>query len=414
MATLHPTRRINALMPLYSQRFACLGADCEDSCCSGWTVVLDKKTYQSYRQTKTAPLAVRLETHVKRMRSQASDTTYARIELMPDTGECPMLEERLCSVQNALGEDRLSNVCFTYPRKVQQTGDVYQQALTLSCPEAARLALLAEDAFEFIESELVFRPNTVERLQPKLGLTLDEMNDVRFFCLQIVRGEGLQLWQKLAMLGLFCETLTRALQTGEQARITEIMQTTRDLISSGQAADMFAGMAPHYGIQAVTFTMLWRASKTIQMRPTHQQVYEAMAKGLGADSATGMVSEDQLVARYEEGLALLPLALKANPAFMENYVLNDMLREVFPFGLGKDSPQDQFLRLVTRFGLVRYMLAVQCRADEPLPSPIVLARTVQVFARRFQHDSEFAAKVDTCFKNAGWDQLDKICRLLKP
>ncbi len=420
MATLHPTRRVMALMPSYVQRFACTGAQCEDTCCSGWTVLIDKKTYQSYRQTKTPPLAGRLDSQVKPMRGPASDASFARIELRPDTGECPMLEERLCAVQNALGEDKLSNVCFTYPRKVQQVGDVCQQALTLSCPEAARLALLADDAFEFVESAIAVRPAVVEQVQPKGGLSLEQMNEVRFFCLQIVRGEGLQLWQKLAMLGLFCETLTQALQAGEQDRLAEIMQTTRTLITSGQAADLFANMAPQHDMQALTFHLLWRFSKTIHMRPTHRMVFDAMADGLGADPKTGEVPEAQLIARYQQGLALLPTALQDAPALMQNFVQNDMLREIFPFGAGtsnvggNDTPQDQFLRLATRFGLVRFMLAVQCRADVPLPGVPALVRTVQVFARRFQHDGEFAAQVDTCLKNLGWDQLDKIFRLLKP
>ena len=414
MATLHPTRRVLALMPLYVQRFACTGAQCEDTCCSGWTVLIDKKTYQSYRQTKNPPLAGRLDARVKRMRSQASDANYARIELRPDTGECPMLEERLCSVQNALGEDKLSNVCFTYPRKVQQAGDVCQQVLTLSCPEAARLALLADDAFEFVESAIAVRPAVVEQVQPKWGLSLDQMNGVRFFCLQIVRGEGLQLWQKLAMLGLFCETLTQVLQAGEQDRLAEIMQTTRALITSGQAAEMLASVAPQHDMQALTFHLLWRFSKTIHMRPTHRMVFDAMADGLGADPKTGEVAEELLIARYQQGLGLLPTALQDAPAFMENLVLNDMLREMFPFGTDKsNNPQEQFLRLATRFGLVRFMLAVQCRADAPLPGVPALVRTVQVFARRFQHDSGFAAQVDTCLKNLGWGPLDRIFRLLK-
>ncbi len=415
MATLHPTRRVMALMPSYVQRFACTGAQCEDTCCSGWTVLIDKKTYQSYRQTKTPPLAGRLDSQVKPMRGPASDASFARIELRPDTGECPMLEERLCAVQNALGEDKLSNVCFTYPRKVQQVGDVCQQALTLSCPEAARLALLADDAFEFVESAIAVRPAVVEQVQPKWGLSLEQMNEVRFFCLQIVRGEGLQLWQKLAMLGLFCESLAQALQAGEPERLDDTMQSTRALITSGQATDLLASVAPQHDMQALTFDLLWRFSKTVHMRPTHRMVFDAMANGLGADPQTGEVPQAQLIDRYQQGLALLPTALQDAPALMQNWVLNDMLHGIFPFGADNNAkPQEQFLRLATRYGLVRFMLAVQCRADAPLPGVPALVRTVQVFARRFQHDSGFAAQVDTCLKSLGWDPLDKIFRLLKP
>jgi lysine-N-methylase len=237
------------------------------------------------------------------------------------------------------------------------------------------------------------------------------MNEVRFFCIQMVKLDGLQLWQKLAIVGLLCESLTEALKSGTQRRLPEILQNTQDLLSSGQTTAMFDGMEPHYGIQAVTFTLLWQA-KSQYIRPQHQPVYEAMAQGLGADE-TGRVSEEQLVARYAQGVARLPQALHDAPALLKNYVLNEMLRECFPFAQSGGNPMEQYLRLVTRFGLVRFMLAVQCSEDRPLPTPAWLAHTVQVFARRFQHDKAFATQVDSSFKNSGWDQLDKVLRFLK-
>lgn len=411
MATLHPTRRIQALLPLYVQRFSCVGPECVDSCCAGWTVTIDKKTFNAYRKTSNPALADRLETHLKRVRSQASDGNYAHMELVPSTGECPMVEDKLCSVQKELGEDKLSNTCFTYPRANHEAGGVYHQSLTLSCPEAARLALLADDAFDFVEHDIHVRPDTLQHLTSQAGLSLAQMNEVRFFCIQIVKIEGLQVWQKLAIVGLLCESLADALKNGTSRRVSDILRDTQELITSGQTAAMFDSMQPQYGIQAVTFTLLWQA-KSQYIRPQHRAVYKAMAEGLGADES-GRVSEEQLVARYAQGVARLSLALQGAPALLENYVLNEMLRESFPFGRGGGNPLEQYLRLVTRFGLVRFMLAVQCSEDRPLPTPEWLAHTVQVFARRFQHDKAFATQVDNSFKNSGWDQLDKVLRFLK-
>lgn len=30
-----------ALMPEYMKKFKCIGGECEDTCCAGWTVSLD-------------------------------------------------------------------------------------------------------------------------------------------------------------------------------------------------------------------------------------------------------------------------------------------------------------------------------------------------------------------------------------
>lgn len=37
------------LIPKYYNDFACIGAKCEDTCCAGWKVSVDKATFHKYR-----------------------------------------------------------------------------------------------------------------------------------------------------------------------------------------------------------------------------------------------------------------------------------------------------------------------------------------------------------------------------
>lgn len=411
MAVLHPTRKVKALTPMYVQKFSCIGSDCSDNCCTGWKVTIDKKTFNAYRQTKNLKLADQLDTHVKRIRSQASETDYARMELNPTTRECPMMDNKLCSVQSELGEDKLSNTCFSYPRVSQKVGDFNQQSLTLSCPEAARLALLAEDAFDFTQTELVVRPETVGKMTPMFGLSAEDMNEIRFYCIQIIRTQGFELWQKLAVLGLFCESLTKICENRGSGNIKQLIKTIDALLENPDSASIFDVMQPHYGIQAVTFTLLWRLKSERSTSASQQAVHKAIALGLGADPQSGNVTESQLIERYSDGVKLLPKALEEAPFFLENYVVNEMFRECFPFS--NASPYEHYLRLVTRFGMVRFMLAAQCKADAPMPALNDFVQTVQTFCRRYQHDNQFAISVNDCLKNSGWNQLDKIYRFLK-
>ena len=411
MATLHPIRRIQALVPLYAQRFSCIGPECEDTCCAGWNVSIDKKTFNAYRQSKNPHLADRLENQVKRTRSQASDRNYARVELSPTTAACPMIEDHLCSIQKELGEDKLSHTCFNYPRTTHAAAGYYQQSLTLSCPEAARLALLAEDAFEFSQAELSVREESLEPLKPKFGLSIDKTNEIRFFCIQLIRSEGLELWQKIALLGLFCETLTAAIKTGGQSRIPQIIESTREIIRTGECKTLFNEMQPHYETQALTLAKIWLAkNKKRWMSTSESAVYQAVTRGLGIHSETGEYEDSTLIERYKQGLKRLPEALEKTPYFLENYVVNEMWRECFPFD--DQTPYEHYLRLVIRFGLVRFMLAAQCSEENALPSLDFMTQSVQVVCRRYQHDSQFTINVNNCFNNAGWNELQKIYRIL--
>jgi lysine-N-methylase len=70
---------------------------------------------------------------------------FARIR-MDEANQCPLLsEDRLCRIQAEFGEPFLSHTCATYPRVIHSIGDIRETALTLSCPEAARLVLLNPD-----------------------------------------------------------------------------------------------------------------------------------------------------------------------------------------------------------------------------------------------------------------------------
>ena len=411
MAILHPTRIVKALVPLYVERFSCIGSTCEDTCCAGWQVTIDKKTFTNYKQSKNSNLIDRFENKVKRVRSQASESNYARMDLDSATANCPMIEEHLCSIQKELGEDKLSNTCFTYPRISMEVGGIYQQALTLSCPEAARLALLANDAMEFSQTNLTIRPETVDRKKPSLGLSSDQTNEVRFFCIKLLKTKDLLLWQKLALLGLFCESLTEAIKQGTHNQLGQIIETMRSLIEKGQFDELFQSMQPQYEIQAVTFAMLWRLKNTGFTSKSQRSVYDSIMSGLGADISSGQVDKDTMIDRYKLGVSRLPQALVDAPFFMENYVLNEMFRENFPFASA--SPYEDYLKLITRFGLVRFMLASQCANEKELPALNVLTQTVQSFCRRFQHDVQFAINVNNCLINSGWSDLQKVYRFLK-
>ena len=83
-----------------------------------------------------------IDANVLAMPQGAKPNTFAKIR-MDGANQCPMLTaDRLCRIQLELGEGYLSTICATYPRIVQEVGGIRETALTLSCPEAARLVLL--------------------------------------------------------------------------------------------------------------------------------------------------------------------------------------------------------------------------------------------------------------------------------
>lgn len=409
MAILHRTRSLSALMPRYTERFRCTGPACEDTCCVGWPVHIDKKTYKAYRQ-QTHPAIAPVISLMKRIEHSSSDTRYALLPLTNPDGYCPAQKDGLCTVHAALGESYLSDTCQNYPRVNRRVNGQQEQSLSLSCSEAARLALLHEDAFEFTEAPVSVRDGTVYNTTAAGRMSAEQMSEVRIFCLNLMRTREFALWQRLALLGVFCEALDRYrasdAQDGGQLVIADFMQVIED----GELLAALDLIQPNYDAQAMVFATLWGLKGFAGFTAFQETQVRHIAAGLGAD-ASGQVSGNGLVAAYRRGLERLDQALQATPWMLEHYLLNEMFTQLFPVEGG--DAYEAYLRLVARFGLLRLLLAARCNNEDELPTPAALASVVALQCRRFQHDPQYTDHVNLSLRSSGWADLNKLYTLVR-
>lgn len=409
MPILHRTQTTSALMPRFAERFRCIGASCEDTCCSGWIVQVDKKTYKAYRKD-AGPALERLVASTVRLGAMAPNATFAEIRPVGELNQCPALEEGMCSVQASLGESYLPNICHAYPRSNRRLHGQVEQAITLSCPEAARLALLAEDAFDFVEAPIQLRDAALGEIGPSAGVSTALMTETRIFCLNLIRTRELALWQRLALLGAFCDALTGVCARGEQAAIPALVDDFARLIENGELLAALDAVVPNHEAQAMVFATLWGGKGFGKVSPFQESMMQQVASKFGADIC-GQVSGAGLVGAYRHGLSRLDEALAPAPWLLENYVMNEIYSQLVPFN-GAD-PYDSYLRLIARVGLMRMLLAVQCNTEGEVVSPATLAATVQMACRRFQHDPAYSDQIASSLYASGWADLGKLYTLLR-
>jgi lysine-N-methylase len=404
MPIIRFTRNVQALLPRYVTNYQCLGDRCEDNCCRGWLVNIDKPTYDAYRDSPDRKLRESVELN----RENRTDQQYGHIALKHGV-DCTLVENGLCSVHKNMGEDYLSHVCYTYPRQTNQVEGTYEQTLELSCVEAARQALLAPDAFDFVEGPITARAEMVREFVPAEGFAPELINEVRFFCLNLMRVRELPVWQRLAVLGLFCENADGLVRTNDNAALLNLIAEFTSMLEQGAIIDTLAAIQPDYEAQATIFSTLWAGLPFTTVSIRRNKIVAGIAAGLGAD-ASGQVSGERLVESYRAGMRRLPEALANVPWMLEHYLLNEMMRNVFPFG--ESGTYQHFLQLVARFGLLRFMLAARCNTADPLPTETELAAVVEVHARRFHHEPAFIQKVNDALRNSAYGKLDKLYTLL--
>lgn len=132
-------------------KFECLQANCPDTCCKGWSMQLDDKTFAKYQGTE-------LENAV------AYDGSNNEIRVMKrdqKTDYCIKFVDGKCGIHATKGAELLGDACNFYPRVTRQFADQTIMTATLSCPEIARLALFESRAVQNLEEQTQRLPSTL-------------------------------------------------------------------------------------------------------------------------------------------------------------------------------------------------------------------------------------------------------------
>ena len=131
-------------IPDYYKEFQCIADKCEDTCCAGWQIVIDKKTLKKYKQIKGS----------FRGRMFRSINWFTGTFRQDKEKRCAFLNERnLCDLYLSQGEEGFCKTCRNYPRHIEEFEGVREITLSISCPEVARILMERKTPVTFLTYE---------------------------------------------------------------------------------------------------------------------------------------------------------------------------------------------------------------------------------------------------------------------
>ena len=137
--------------PDYYGQFQCTADMCEDTCCAGWQIVVDKKNLKKY---KKAVKNTRISEGFRRQLHKGVDWKEGVFRQDTDR-RCAFLNgENLCDMYTNLGKDSLCVTCRCYPRHIEEFENVREISLSLSCPEVAKILMNRMKPVTFQEVEI--------------------------------------------------------------------------------------------------------------------------------------------------------------------------------------------------------------------------------------------------------------------
>ena len=213
--------------------FSCDGSYCDSHCCRNWGIEIDKATIAKYRNLKDRELKKELDKKI----NYSAERKKHRFILNED-GKCPFLGmDYLCHIQKKLGEDYLSNVCATYPRRYVRFTEYLTEALSLTCPVAAHDLLMQNKSIVLSEyHESVRREKIIIPEWPRRKILIDKFLDIQYAVIKILQDKRFTVRERLINLCLFCEALEELLAKDEQ--LSEFDNLLQLLLTDEQQSEL--------------------------------------------------------------------------------------------------------------------------------------------------------------------------------
>jgi lysine-N-methylase len=404
------------ITPRYLQDFKCIGSRCADTCCAGWQVSIDKKTFKSYQRIKDGSLRKSLQNHIKPVRSaDRSEGNFARI-VMDKDGACPLLQDSLCRIQREAGESLLSQTCATYPRITNVVDGIYSRFLTPSCPEATRLMLERDDSVDLEIRELSIDMPFDARSGRRWGLSVDFSKMLHTSILELLRMSDCPAWQRLSAVMLLGHLVHTALQRGDGVQAAE--ELLRTMAAGGPSIELLttAAVLPgHRKAQFEIFGGLWKAHahRFLGGSKLQQAVMRDIADQCEQEIDRPVTLESLTLDRYQSGLSILNGFHKSYPYLITNYLINEFARNAFPLGSGGASLWRECQSVASRYGILRFMLAMRAERLGSAFGVSEFAETIVVFTKRLEHNPKFSDIIKNCFEAAKVDDPSRVLKLLR-
>ena len=197
--------------PHYFSEFQCVAAECEDTCCAGWAIMIDEESLEKYEKYEGA-LGNRLRDSID----------WKEGCFLQHDKRCAFLnEQNLCDLHMEAGEHMLCDTCRDYPRHKEEFEGVREASLSLSCIEAAKIILGCTEPVQFVSME---DEEEDEEFEDFDYLLYTKLSDSREKMLKILQNRDVDIMMRISLVLDLAQKLQDALDNEEIFKMDDIME----------------------------------------------------------------------------------------------------------------------------------------------------------------------------------------------
>ena len=398
------------LIPSYMNEFKCIGSECSDSCCVGWKVSIDKKSYKNYRTCKNKNFREKLDKNIKRDRKNTNDLEYAKI-ILNEKNECPFLnDKKLCEIYLEMGEKYMSNTCTIYPRIYNEVDNILEKSLNLSCPEAARIILDNENLMSFEEvpydGEKYFVNTRIEtRIENYLA---KYFWNLRVAAIDIMQNRNYSIDERIIIIGLLCDEINNTINSGNHNEILNIIEKYINRVERGEYIEFLKQIPSNIEIKVKLVRIIEGIKLT---RGTSGAFLKIMGKGLQGLGCVEDATNEEIKSKYLNCKENYDKSLEEKYNYIiENYLVNHLFKNTFPL-TKRNNIFAEYIYLCIYYALIKFNLIGLSNEKELEKEEII--EFIQKFSKGIEHDTDYINILWEGFNKSGLSTLAYMSVLIK-
>ncbi len=366
----------------FVREFACKGAECEDTCCYGWGMQVDKDTVERYKTQ--APELLNAVT--------SGEAEYI-MKRDPQTDYCVKFDTGLCGIHKQYGSDFLGDACHFFPRITRHFGETTHMGASLSCPEIVRLITESDDPFSLAPVAVERLPHSIKDYLPAGMSSEDGVAIMRRFidASQDPHADASQIMRRFI-------TVSKSLQNVSTERWKDgigFLFTTADnrIIPAAKEIE-----DPYRLLHALAGLI---HAANAHKRKRLMDVFHGIEKALHAtiDWVTLDIGTYDLTFNTAESL-YNDNALHTIQPFLKKWIGAQSIMNSLPFG-GYDIPlSDRVAIMAVRFATVKLALLSHINHDGTLDNATAI-RVIQALSRFLDHLADPTLSL-SIYRDAGW------------
>lgn len=396
------------LKPFYYDYFQCIANKCIDSCCIGWKVDIDKKSYKKYKKL-TGEFSKEINESISRNRSSNTDLQYGKMKL--NNNRCKMLnEDNLCDLYVTLGENYLCNTCKMYPREINKYQEIYERNLSMSCPEVARYIVKMKEKFSFnIEEETLSDLDKAYIFNNKKDENLYNLLwESRILAMEVIQFKEIDLWKRIVFLKLIVDKVQNRIDESNYNNYLELLNILRSEITNVNVINSLDKIPSLLDIKLKFIQSILQAKNN---QGSNNEKYSNLIEEYNA-LFEQVNTDENILDSIEKKEKEFNTYLKDKENILENLLIY-LIYKYFMTALNTKDLNRATNKIIIIYTTIKALLLARYNKNNKELREEDFVEVFYIFSRVVEHNSVFLNELYKNIKEAGYDNINYVTILVR-